>query len=375
MLVGFTRHDIIYLLFIFYLKSASGELVSALLLPHGGALFDPDLVASENSGSCTSNGCDATAQGRCQACGRELKAAAEKAVTEITGTNPDLVVLTTPHSAYEIAGKNIVYAGEKDLQGSMGGQTIQARTSNQSAALLNHLLTNGVPAELSSLGISALRWAELIPISFLPSSLHQKMILIAISYGSKNASCSFGNALRSWADGVSEKVLWLVSGDMSHYHGMEHAGCSDSSTAPYASVFPDSTAFETDIQCWASDNLNSDDRKEDLRTAGLLNAGSCGLSGLQALACGLSTDSWTGCVLGHAACTYFGMMVAGWTRSGFSAAAQCLGCAKRSAAASRYGASVTSDDQHGEMIHRHRDSPSFNFEHSFLRVEAAGGFS
>jgi len=298
-------------------KVASATLIGALLSPHGGALLVPSLVQGENQGFCTSHGCASEAQKHCQACAERLHSAAISAVEGFKSSEPDLVVLTTPHSEVARIGEHVVYEDDQSLEGESDAGRVTAHTSLASHKLVDHLKAAGVPARSES--AQHLGWAELIPLWFLPASWRDNVIIIALS---GTESCRLGQELASWLEHLDgTRALWIVSGDLSHYHGSTH-GCDG---APYAAS-DTATPFEGHLRCWASGpQLDSSQLQHALR----LDAGSCASDGLQSLDCGLqsSNATWTPCVREHGVCTYFGMMVATFFSSGEAPQpSNCLPC-------------------------------------------------
>jgi aromatic ring-opening dioxygenase LigB subunit len=300
----------------FSLEFADGALIGAMISPHGGAVLMPDQVVAENSESCTSNGCDEQAQAQCKSCASSLHAAESSAVKDLVALSPNLVVLTTPHSSAASFEGQVIYAGGSVLSGDSERGQVSARTSNESEALYKSLEAAGIPVQ--SAEVETLGWAELIPLWFLPEALRSNVIIIAVQGGSAKP-CDLGKHLTAWLNSRADiRALWIVSGDMSHYHGSVH-GCDG---APY-DYSTTAATFESKVQCWAS-SLNHTDLDEAMQ----LDAGSCAGDGLIALDCGLSSvGSWDSCVRAHGVCTYFGMMVASFAPRGVSTATpSCLPC-------------------------------------------------
>ena len=167
-------------------------------------------------------------------------------ITDLTQSGkPNLVILTTPHSEYAESGADVIYGGGLQLHGL---KSVEIRTPDTLPdQLATHLTSEGIVIKVNK-NVSNLRWAEQIPLSFLPPSLRNNVILIALS---GSAPCKFGTSLRKWLENIDKHALWIVSGDMSHYHGMpSECGAGAASTAPY-SKSNDARPFEAAVQCWA----------------------------------------------------------------------------------------------------------------------------
>jgi len=303
--------------------------IAAAVIPHGDFAYDPSLV--DNKGGSL-----------------ELHRASVTVGQWIQSLEPDLVVLTTPHG---LADKNnfLFYANTEASGFALLGPDLDNNCTTDpkppyqvpystplAPQYVNDLLVSlasTFPVNVSSLyafGDSEpipLRWGEIIPLSFLnrqqqpqpqqqpeqPQQPQQQPHLIILSIPTRRNTHAapmipelvrLGQALNEHFRRIPEKVVVVASADLAH----THLACG-----PYG--FSE-TAAPFDAACgeWAG-TLSADPL---LVTAGSLvsKALSCGYTGLVVLHGLLETEkqSWNPELLANFHPTYYGMLVARFTR-------------------------------------------------------------
>ena len=302
---------------------------SIVILPHGDFAFDPTLVPAES-----------------QAAGVAWKLfhAAHHVGRLVGNTDPDLIFLSTPHGI-SLANDFGVYMGDAAAGSAWIGKDLMDRTEvtpyrtelnisldrSASEKILSYLSDENV-TEINSIQSSVvpLYWGEVIPLSFVdvvnseaPSMMKRGRLLNHVVWSHPlrrfNQSTTMvtellrvGRRLAKLLESLNERVVVLVSGDLSHTH-------RDDGPYGYSSASAD---FDLAVAEWADDPCCN--QYALLQKARRLQqrALSCGFVGL-VMAHGMLGCQSTCChrsqfvsrLWAWGNVTYYGMMVASLTRS------------------------------------------------------------
>jgi len=295
-------------------------LVGCAIFPHGAMVLDPKMKGLPLGAAELHNACMAAAE-------------------EISGWNPDLIIMSTPHGLNLVKSLAIYFNSTAngnaewnehwtDFQVNIEMDSEIARKFSQ------HLEADGIEAE----GITAfsgltspLRWAEVVPLWFLKHQVPNCKYLI-ISPPSKFGSSSIersktakermpkmiqiGKSMRDFIESLPQRIVYVASGDLSHVHptSVEEKIFLPNPLRNMPISEDSSSRYDSSIQKWI-ETLDPEVFTND--SANLIaTALSCGFDGFAILQ-GTIGDSKTLCnaefestVYGREAPTYYGMMVA-----------------------------------------------------------------
>jgi len=303
-------------------ESAEGEFVGAAVLPHGDFAYAPQLVRNENGSA-------------------ELHKAALHAGSVIASWDLDMLILSTPHaiadsvrfalyantngSGYAAVGQDLHNASFPIDKVPLHASLAPAQVRDLQRWLLGEL---GAPniTMLEGFGDGddmPLRWAEVIPLSFIgatvndskplpPDQRRTKVLIVSQPLRRYNDSVAMvpellrvGESMGRWLQSFPGRAAFVVSADLAHTHGW-------GGYEPYGSS-PAAEPFDEACGAWAS----TLDPAPLLKTASSLadDALSCGFTGMVMLhgaltAGGGGIAQWTPTLLAAAHPTYYGMMVA-----------------------------------------------------------------
>jgi len=298
------------------------------LLPHGSMTLDP-----------TKKGLPESAI--------DLHKACKEAGRKIRDSKPDLIVLCTPHGVSLSKSLGVYVASSASGTAQWNDEWKDFEVSlklNTSLAfsLLDHLNKNDAPAEgitfFSALP-APLKWGEVVPSYFITKDLYHQgdesnpeFVIITPPRGAGSTVearrdhktglypelMRIGELLREWTESIGKRAWLVVSGDLSHYHPYDESVSPIYKPAPnWFDWAPSETAedFDAEMEKWVG-TLSG---KELLEVAGPKDviAASCGFSGCVILQGALQKEDkkeWKSTVLTRQHPTYFGMMVALWTR-------------------------------------------------------------
>eukprot|EP01063_Lacrimia_lanifica_P014313 TRINITY_DN20931_c0_g1_i1.p1 TRINITY_DN20931_c0_g1~~TRINITY_DN20931_c0_g1_i1.p1 ORF type:complete len:316 (+),score=83.59 TRINITY_DN20931_c0_g1_i1:61-1008(+) len=294
---------------------AVGEVVAAVVLPHGDFVYDPSLVHGANGSKAL----------------HQAAVAAGRWLSE--EVQPDVVLLSTPHGLELehdfVLYENLVLTGYAPL-----GQDLHNASAPGYKVWMN--LTTDPDATSGMLrafgaGVTGLKgfgggmplpisWGEIIPMSFLTRRLRQRVVVIGQPLRRYNHSIAMiddllalGANVAGYFEGRPERVAVVISSDLAHTH---------LASGPYG-YSPAAEPYDRAAGAWAAD-LNA---SALLRTAAGYQAGgamSCGFTGLVLLqgvvdavarreGCG-ARAAWSSRMLANHHPTYYGMMVATFNR-------------------------------------------------------------
>jgi aromatic ring-opening dioxygenase LigB subunit len=281
---------------------ARAEVVSVIVLPHGGTLLDlSQATTPEGSAAAEALSIGALATGQ-----------------DALASKPELVVIITPHGFSD--EESILLYGTPTAQGSWGNfhasLHVDTETTHELSSYLNQ---HSYPTRLlHSKDIHEpilLKWAEVIPWVLLGSPTDTPALIISMpgrwyAETSKQAPelLRFGQLLHSFLRGPEQpRTLLVASADLAHTHDCQHEsfGCS-----------PDAKPFEDAVQDWVKNqafNLLLEDagsREQQAQTCGY--AQFLIIHGLLEAVQEAHGETAKGTVVAHGAPTYFGMMVAKW---------------------------------------------------------------
>ena len=210
--------------------------VGALILPHGAMIFDGNPSATTTASTPTARRVAAMPDQLRQDCGT-LFSSCCKAVEIAAAASPDVIFLNTPHGIC-LTNAFGVYANTKakgtaewNEQWSEFGVEATLDT-DLTARFLEHLQKEKIPAESIvsfTKGVHGpLRWGEVVPLWFLQDKFLKKGTKIVIFSNptkrtkaetfSMGDTARAGHSIAAFLRGLSERVLYVVSGDLSHCH-------------------------------------------------------------------------------------------------------------------------------------------------------------
>jgi len=297
-------------------RCANAGLVAAAVIPHGDFAALPEIAPSTT--------------GRVAA--QRVHAGVHKARELLSETQPDVVVLITPHGQ-ALSDQFAVYLNAEGAGFANLGQDLHNASSplvrveesvqinvNLSKSLLRSLACKDeLCTGLSSFGGSEaqpLRWGEVIPLSLARLPKNTSFVFISLPssrYLSSSALVprlhKFGLELATFLEQQPHRVALLLSSDLAHTHD---------SSGPYG-FSSSAQPFDDAIGRWSRDPLLH--REDLLRDANALvdTAMSCGYLTLIALQgaleqTGLEKGCWEWRSLALEAPTYYGMLVADFVR-------------------------------------------------------------
>lgn len=288
------------------------RIVGAAVIPHGDFAYDPSLVHNANGSLAVHN-------------------AALKAGKYIASLRPDIVFLSTPHG---VALGNDFAAYSNSFAGgfaAVGGDlhnksfipykvplTNVTLDANLTATLISAL--GGVRANVTALSSfadsepQALRWGEVIPLTFLPKPTLLSSQLLVLSQPLRRYTRAkemvpellrLGEAAFSHLDPLDARVAIVISSDLAHTH---------LASGPYG-YSPYAAKFDAAISRWARDPLHDSNALLVDAAAYEGKALSCGFTGLVMLhgalrAAAAPSKRWAPRLLANEAPTYYGMAVA-----------------------------------------------------------------
>jgi len=303
---------------------AEAVLVGGVVVPHGDFAILPSLLAPDTANFTLAQALHDAAVG--------------PATDAILSARPDIVVLIAPHAIALTADFAIYESSALAGAASVGGDL-----HNASVPLVPFFAAAaGAPAFATALAVNLsaaaaganvsgllafgdavpgqLQWSEVIPLSLLAAALNGSSArsasrpgLVVWAQPQRRLACAscmvpellaLGAALAAFADDRAERVLLLVSADLSHVH--------PAAVNPYPPDGAVASAFDAAVGAWAA-ALDRD--KLVVEAAALADkALSCGFTGLVLLEAALRASRgapWAPRLLaGPVAPTYYGMAVA-----------------------------------------------------------------
>jgi aromatic ring-opening dioxygenase LigB subunit len=300
----------------------TSSIVSALIIPHGALVLDPQndqhLIATEDH--------------KPMQAAQQLHDALIKCGQFVNQVNPDIILLLTPHGislSYSFGiymNKSAKGTAEWDDQYKEYTADVEIDTDT-SQALLNYLMSQSLSVQgiigFSSSEPAPLRWGEVIPLYFLDTiqsrKLKRKYIIMSIPARRYKNAINMTDELEEIGrqiyeffqtdqNVVGKKVMVVISGDLAHTHAV----------SPYLppskkAIYPISDTaqvFDNAIKQWI---ITKDSKKLLQDAASVVNdALSCGYAGFVVLNGLLSKfSSYKGELMSEPLHpTYYGMIVA-----------------------------------------------------------------
>ena len=287
--------------------------VGAVVIPHGDFAYDPSLVHGANGST-------------------EVHRAAVVAGKYIASLRPDIIMLSTPHGVAltndfafytNSAGAGFAAVGG-DLQNkSFPIYKVPLKNVSMDQNLTQHLLPvlGANISAVSSFADSepqALRWGEVIPLSFVPNATLAAARLVVVSQPLRRytaaaamvpellrvGAAAFHALEHAEARGRPLRVVLVASSDLAHTH---------LASGPYG-YSPAAAPFDAAVGQWARDPWTFGGSL--LKEAAQLEsrALSCGFTSLVmmhgALMASANRSRWSPRPLANRAPTYYGMLVA-----------------------------------------------------------------
>jgi len=314
------------LLLVALVRQAAGALVGAAVLPHGDFAFDPSLL----QGLADSKDYDQA---------NALHHGSLQAASFVTGLQPDVIVLTTPHGLE--TSWDLVFYGNSYLKGSavVGGDLIESfaakhhgatgfaqydvslnvrGASTLSGVLLDAAIKTGSNATLlkswQDVLPQELHWGEVLPLELIRRAAGARGLPPVAVVGLPLARYNFTSAVaggvrkmgqalgRALARDITQRVAFVVSTDLSHRHWSNTSfGFS-----------PEAQPFDDSIGRWAS-SLDTGallDSKMLARADHIYSCGYLGLVLLHGVLEGAGEMVSSKLTAAPAAPTYYGMMAA-----------------------------------------------------------------
>ena len=161
-----------------------------------------------------------------------LFAACSKAAELAKATSPDVIVLNTPHgmSLSRTVGVylNTTAKGNAEWNGQWTEFEVDiALDTDLSTKLLDHLQSDGVAAEgIFAFAEAPLRWGEVIPLYFLQDFTKAGVKVVITGnpiktrrdFETLSKTTLLGRSMANFLGGLDQRVLYVVSGDLSHTH-------------------------------------------------------------------------------------------------------------------------------------------------------------
>jgi len=300
------------------MRPCAAKVVVAAVLPHGDFVYDPSLIHGANGSTALHGNATLLAQA-------------------ITAARPDLLFLTTPHGLEDThdfllyqnsAAAGVAHVGQDLHNASFPTYDVHlsANASRPAAsalveALRGHAHVSGLLAFADAEPI-ALRWGEVIPLSFLAPLLRSAPLLtcsiptrrLAQSGAPMTAELlRLGGALSARLEAMPHRVALLTSADLAHTHLPSGPYGYSAAAAP----------FDAAVGRWAA-TLHDEPLLSAARAL-VPRALSCGYPGLVLLhgmltrASVFAAREWRPMEKGPFALahpTYYGMLVAGFEREG-----------------------------------------------------------
>ena len=275
-------------------------IIGAYILPHGSLVLDLDKEGLPQEAI-------------------DLHNAMVEMAKEIEDLQPDIIFITTPHSIALTNDFGIYLnkggSGSAEWMGEYKDFHVNIEFDQEiSQNLLDYLIDketaiNGVVTYTASADVP-LRWGEVVPLWFL-RNLTNKPKFVLLSQPLRRLedpeelipeTLTLGNDLRIFFENLKKRVLVLISADTGHTHQKE---------GPYG-YHEMAEQFDLLMENWAGKL----DRKLLIRKAApmLPKALCCGYIGFVILQGMLENKDYTPKVITRSAPTYYGMMVASYTR-------------------------------------------------------------
>ena len=283
---------------------SEARIVGAAVLPHGDFVYDPSLVHNQN-GSL------------------ELHEAAVKVGKWLTEeVDPDVVILTTPHGM-ELQTRYLMYMNQNETGFASLGDDLHNTSTLSYKVFMNasvdvptatRLLsvlpnTDGVKGFAGGMTLP-ISWGEIIPLSFLNDKLRSSTVLIGMPLSRYNHSVEMvpellevGAALFDALDAEEKTYAVIISSDLAHTH---------LASGPYG-YCPCAEPYDQAVGKWAREQSRSALLEDAAKQQGL-GAMSCGFTGLVLLEGVLAKAQWRSQNLANFHPTYYGMMVANFSR-------------------------------------------------------------
>ena len=287
---------------------SEAKVVAGVVLPHGDFVYDPTLVHDAN-GSL------------------QLHDAAVKVGDWLSNVvKPDGVVLSTPHGL-ELETDFVFYMNRNESGHAVLGEDLHNASFPTYDVYMNASVDTGLTDTLlrrlhrSTVPVQGLKgfagsmtlpisWGEIIPLSFLSERLRENLILIGQPLRRYNHSVAMipelldlGRVLYEELEKDPRTFAVLISSDLAHTH---------LASGPYG-YCPCAEPFDRDVNRWA-ETQNADALLVDAARQQQLGAMSCGFTGLVMLQGLLAQAKFTSKSLANFHPTYYGMMVATFTR-------------------------------------------------------------
>lgn len=317
-------------------------LCGALVLPHGAMILEPDREELRAAGID-----DAASR---------LNVACESAAAAAKTAAPDLIVLYTPHGMVGGDSFNVYMnptaRGSCEWMGDWAGFQVDVTIDVTAAeSLIDSMRADGcesvAPISAFSAMPAPLRWGETVPLYYIrdvtmPARGGSGAKVVIMSHGPSSTlargqtamaredeTAAAGRALGRWCEAQEQRVLLLISADLSHVHG--NARCprlaDGTSLDPrYANTAynvekaqPSAAPFEAALDRWIASTAEG--KREEARAALcgdalmlLPDARCCGWDGfrmlLEIMEMQPNDAPNRAQLLAHEAPVYFGMLVA-----------------------------------------------------------------
>lgn len=208
--------------------------IGSTILPHGCLVFD----GNENSNikECIDRYNNMDDQ-RLKEGARKLYTACENVVSDVLTLKPELIILHTPHSIHveETVGVmlNEVAAGSAEWNENWKDFHISLNMdSENSTNLVKEFREKNIPAKgitnFTRTFPAPLRWGQVVPLWFIENKIKNLKYIIVSQYLPPKGIAreldkyvvhkDMGNVLYNFAEHLSERVLFVISGDLAHKH-------------------------------------------------------------------------------------------------------------------------------------------------------------
>ncbi|XP_064609980.1 LOW QUALITY PROTEIN: protein CA_C1420-like [Liolophura sinensis] len=306
----------ICLAFLSVVRECRSRIISAYVMPHGGIALDPGHFNTTNTTAKTE--------------AWEIHRACVDVGKEIASVYPDVILLSTPHGIADYSNfvlylnrRGVGFADTDNCVCPPCCYMVNVSLASEIAARIrDEFSAQSNVSGLSSFGPPGgegvepfpLRWAEVIPLHFVPFLNESETKTVILSQPSRRYTedvamipelLTLGQNLYTFLEELDERVVVIISSDLAHTH--DKSGPYGYSNA--------SQPFDDACGKWAS-TLDADSL---LKTAAeyVDRAKSCGYTGLvmlHGLMLSAGSFSWHPELYVNHHPSYYGMMVASFTR-------------------------------------------------------------
>ena len=205
--------------------------VGAAILPHGAMVFDGD--PQSESPACLER--RSKLPEKLAGDTQELYNGCSRVAELIAATNPELILLFTPHGLALKSGAALVYLSKKAVGNALWNECWDEISLNieldseVSGELMEHLQEQGIQVD----GLSAftamevpMRWGEVVPLWFVDKAVSGDMKYLIVSMPRPGVTAAklprecqrIGESVAGFIAQLKQRVAVVISGDLSHTH-------------------------------------------------------------------------------------------------------------------------------------------------------------